>query len=455
MKGSPQNSKLIAGRLTGSTSRRTVLKRATALGLSASAFSAMPSVIVPRVAAQAEGRVNLLCFAGEVATAIRTLSESFMSEYPNIEINLEEVDFATAEKKMWLDFASKGGAYDIVVMLNFWFARAMKENALQPIDDFLQQDDRPLDLADYPPPVLGTTQQDGKNFGFPLQGGCKLIYYRADKFAEAGIATPSTSEDTWSWTDYQDAVKALHRPEENFFGNAPGGKDATGLTWAWSQHLGTEGTAMFTDDLHPNIDQPASIEYLEFLLDIFAHANPGASAQGDDEGTNVFLQGNSAILEQWGDVGPRVYDSAQTTLQPEQVGYAPIPKGIGENGQLSPFFAMWSTVLSSFAKNPGAAYEFMSWLSLQDKEFANLGGIPTRESTYTDPVMIEKFPHFEVINFSMPFAQSLPVLPEWAEISNTVGQVAQKVILGQLEPAAAATEAQAGLDKLMSQAGYY
>lgn len=455
MKSLPQNPRSLTDMWTAPTTRRKVLKRATALGLSTSAFSAMPTVIIPKVSAQAEGRVNLLCFAGEVATAVRSLSEIFMTENPNIEINLEEVDFATAEKKMWLDFAARGGAYDIVVMLNFWFARAMKEDALQPIDDFLQQDARPLDLADYPPPVLGTTQRDGANYGFPLQGGCKLIYYRADKFAEAGIAAPSISQDTWSWTDYQDAVKALHRPEENFYGNAPGGNSATGLTWAWSQYLGTEGTAIFTEDLHPNIDQPASVEYLEFLLDIFDHANPGASAQGDDEGTNVFLQGNSAILEQWGDVGPRVYDPAQTTLQPEQVGYAPIPKGIGADATLAPFFAMWSTVLSKSAKNPGAAYEFMSWLSLQDKEFANLGGIPTRESTYTNPEMIAKFPHFEVINFSMPFAKSLPVLPEWAEISNTVGQVAQKVILGQLEPAAAAADAQKQLDKLMSQAGYY
>lgn len=445
-------------------SRRALLKAGTALGLTAATF---PAIHV-RTRAQAEGRVNVLCFAGEVATAIRALSEEFMAENPTIEINLEEVDFATAERRMWLDFAAQGGAYDVVIMLNFWFGRAITENDLAPIDSYIENDPKALNLDDYPPPVIGTTQYGGQNYGFPVQAGDKLIYYRRDKFEEAGIAIPTIGEDTWNWDEYLAAIAELHDPEQEFYGASPGGSSPVGLTWHWAEYLHTNSVPMFGqemqtgstvpeegEDLRPNINNETSIEYLRFLQELFSYGNPGASAQADDEGTNVFLQGNSAVLEQWGDVGPRVFDPAQTVLTPDQVGYAPIPRGTGEEARLAPFFAMWSSVLSQFAPNPDAAYEFMSWLSLQDKQYAELGGIPCRESTYTDPEMLERFPHFEVINATMPFAQSLPSFPEWTEVSDAVGQAAQRVILGESEPEAAVEQAQTEVDEILRRAGYY
>lgn len=445
-------------------SRRTVLKAGTALGLTAATF---PTIYVPTRAQAAEGRVNLICFAGEVATAIRALSEEFMAENPNIEINLEEVDFATAERRMWLDFAAQGGAYDIVIMLNFWFGRAITEDNLAPIDSYIENDPKDLNLSDYPQPVIGTTQFDGQNYGFPVQAGDKLIYYRRDKFDEAGIAPPVIGEDTWNWDEYLAIIAELHDPEQEFYGAAPGGASPVSLTWQWAEYVHTNSVPMFGqemqlgsvpeegEDLRPNINTQASIDYLEYLQEVFTYANPGAPAQQDDEGTNVFLQGNAAVLEQWGDVGPRVFDPAQTILTPDQVGYAPIPIGASEDGRLAPFFAMWSSVLSRFAQNPDAAYEFMSWLSLKDLEFAELGGIPCRDSTYTDPAMLERFPHFEVINATMPFAQSLPSFPEWAEVSDAVGQSAQRVILGSMEPEAAVEEAQTAVDEILRRAGYY
>jgi ABC-type glycerol-3-phosphate transport system substrate-binding protein len=440
-----------------------VLKAATALGLTAATF---PAIHV-RTRAQAEGQVNLLCFAGEVATAIRTLSEEFMAENPNIQINLEEVDSATAERRMWLDFAAQGGAYDVVIMLNFWFGRAITEDDLMPIDSYIESDPKELNLGDYPAPVIGTTQFGGQNFGFPVQAGDKLIYYRIDKFEESGIAIPAIADETWNWEDYLAAAQALNDPDAGFYGNSPGGSSPVGLTWNWAQYLHTNGVPMFGqeiqlgsvpeagEDLRPNLNNETSIQYLNHLKELFAVANPGASAQADDEGTNVFLQGNSAMVEQWGDVGPRVFDPAQTTLTPDQVGYAPIPMGTSADARQAPFFAMWSSVLSRFAKNPDAAYEFMSWLSLKDLQFAELGGIPCRESTYNDPAMLERFPHYEVINATMPFAQSLPSFPEWTEVSDAVGQAAQRVILGAAEPEAVIEEAQAAVDQILIRAGYY
>jgi multiple sugar transport system substrate-binding protein len=441
-----------------------MLKAGAAFGLTAATF---PTIYVP-TRAQAEGRVNLICFAGEVATAIRALSEEFMAENPNIEINLEEVDFATAERRMWLDFAAQGGAYDIIIMLNFWFGRAITENDLAPIDSYIESDPNDLNLTDYPAPVIGTTQYDGQNYGFPVQAGDKLIYYRRDLFDEAGIAAPAIGEDTWNWDDYLAIIAELNNPEAGVYGASPGGSSPVGLTWHWAEYLHTNSVPMFGqemmtgstvpqegEDLRPNINNPTSIEYLQFLQELFGNANPGASAQADDEGTNVFLQGNSAVLEQWGDVGPRVFDPAQTILTPDQVGYAPIPMGTGEEARLAPFFAMWSSVLSRFSTNPDAAYTFMSWLSLRDKEFGDLGGIPCRESTYTDPEMLERFPHYEVINATMPFAQSLPSFPEWTEVSDAVGQSAQRVILGESTPEEAVEAAQTEVDEILRRAGYY
>lgn len=401
------------------------------------------------VAPKAEGPVNIICFAGEVATAIRALAQEFMKEQPGIQINLEEVDFATAEKKMWLDFASQGGAYDIVIMLNFWFGRAMKQGNLRAIDDYIQKDTKPLNLEDYAPPVLGTTQQDGKNYGFPVQAGDKLLYYRVDKFQEAGLQPPAT------WKELLAAAKALHRPDQEFYGAAPWGKSPISLAWAWAQYVHSEGEDLFAADMRPLIDQPASVQYLEYLQELFKYGNPGAEAQADDEGTNVFLTGKAAILEQWGDVGPRVFDPKQTTLKPEQVGYAPIPKGNGPKARLAPFFAMWSSVLSAYAKNPDAAYEFMSWLSLKDKEFLLLGGIPCRNSTYSDPELVAKYPHLKVIGETMPYARSLPSFPEWAEISNAIGTPAQKVIIGEMQPAEAVKQAHQDTDAILRRAGYY
>ena len=69
--------------------------------------------------------------------------------------------------------------------------------------------------------------------------------------------------------------------------------------------------------------------------------------------------------------------------------------------------------------------------------------------------MLERFPHYEVINATMPFAQSLPSFPEWTEVSDAVGQAAQRVILGAAEPEAAIEEAQAAVDQILIRAGYY
>ena len=75
------------------------------------------------------------------------------------------------------------------------------------------------------------------------------------------------------------------------------------------------------------LDIPTTVEYIKWKKKTFETSFPGAIAVGDDEAAIQFLQGKAALLYQWGDVGPRVHDPAQTILMPSQVGYSFIPKG--------------------------------------------------------------------------------------------------------------------------------
>jgi multiple sugar transport system substrate-binding protein len=141
-----------------------------------------------------------------------------MKETPNVNIVLHELAFGTAQEKMWQDFAVKGGTYDIVVMLNLWFARASENDHLASIQDYIDNDKRDLNLADYPDPVIGTTQIEGENYGFPLQAGDMLVYYRKDLLEDpkgkaafkAKYGYELRPPDTWK--EWLDVAAFFNRP---------------------------------------------------------------------------------------------------------------------------------------------------------------------------------------------------------------------------------------------------
>jgi multiple sugar transport system substrate-binding protein len=210
------------------------------------------------------------------------------------------------------------------------------------------------------------------------------------------------------------------------------------------------------------------LEKFKALADV---SHPDNLANGTLELNTVYQSGNIAMQVQYHEFAASVEDEATSMAAGGKTGYAPCPKGAPEwikNGGEA--VNGTNCGIGGIAINANAdealqraAYIFAQWSTSADNQYEvlkGLGGTPTRKSVLARPDVVaagqrpSSMPNaltFEpVYNFGIKDPNFVlgPKIPKANEYHSIIASTTQRMLSGELDPAATGAELKSQLDEL-------
>jgi multiple sugar transport system substrate-binding protein len=141
---------------------------------------------------------------GREGEVVGELLTEFGREHPGITVRVEQLPWTAAHEKLLTAFAGDATP-DVAQLGNTWIAELAALGALEPLKPWLDAD-RSIVASDYFEGIWRTNEVDGTLFGLPWYVDTRLLFYRRDIFARAGV---HEMPDTWA--GFTRALEALQR----------------------------------------------------------------------------------------------------------------------------------------------------------------------------------------------------------------------------------------------------
>ena len=167
-----------------------------------------------------EGDVVAYTFAGQRwGLPLEAVVGTFKERFPNVNVKIIAEPVGEAYTKMQVYAASKSDSYNCAINDHNVMSSIGTIGTPLNLDEWLAEDQGWLDdyHADVPANVtVGYNfpqNPDGHHASIAFDSNTKLMYYRQDKFDEAGITSVPTT-----WEETIEVCKALHDPDNDIYG---------------------------------------------------------------------------------------------------------------------------------------------------------------------------------------------------------------------------------------------
>ena len=488
--------------IDGRISRREFVRRATVLGLSGGAISAVIAAC-GGTAASATPAPSAASVAPSTATAVVSSAPSVAPafdpmKYAGEKVRIVLVDgerdekglkdkIATIKEKMGIDvelttlalgaliesnnqnLRAPESAFDVMHVLGFSVAGTVGANLFQEITPWVADPVRTpadYDLADFPAGQLeycGYFDTAKGSFGgdklylIPgVHSGSCILFYRKDLLKAAGLAVPKT------WDEYLAAAKALHT--KDVAGNSMiGGNDVSLFLVDWYTRFITMG-GKFTSGsksdktLTTNLESAEAVRALQHMIDCVPYAPKAVTSYGFTEGLDAFSSGKVAMMLFWSTIGGSIYnpDSSKVGAMTE---VATMPADPGQTPRA--IRGGWGLGIPKNLpdKNKDVAWHLMTYLTSAGFEKYQVGTYqtdPNRASTFIDPELVTKLPYLPVAGEAAKTAQILEVagIPETFEIVGAVAREFNLALTGTQDAKAACKKAQDASVAILKKGGH-
>jgi sorbitol/mannitol transport system substrate-binding protein len=333
------------------------------------------------------GTVTVAIVANPQMRDIQELTKEFRRDHPDIEVRFVTLPENEARARITQDVATKAGQFDVVMIGTYEAPIWGRNDWLTDLNHYARSD-RAYDVGDLMPAVRKGLSADGKLYAVPFYGESSFLMYRKDLFEKAGLEMP----DRPTWTQVAEFARKLKTPDR-------AGICLRGLP-GWGEQLApldtvinTFGGRWYDEDWNAQLTSPATAKAVRFYLDLIKDAGePGAPNAGFSECLTAYTQGQAAM---W-------YDA---TVAAGSLEDSKVSKVVGKNGYVaapvmetdwSGWLWAWSLAIPKTAKDPDAAWEFVSWAT--SKEYIRMVGerlgwekVPpgSRLSTYEIPEFVD------------------------------------------------------------------
>jgi len=333
-----------------------------------------------------KGTVTVAIVANPQMRDIQQFTKEFQRDHPDITIRYVTLPENEARARITQDVATKAGQFDVVMIGTYEAPIWGKNGWLTDLTKYAR-DDRAYDVADLMPAVRKGLSADGKLYAVPFYGESSFLMYRKDLFKQAGLTMPAHP----TWTQVAAFARKLKTPDR-------AGICLRGLP-GWGEQLApldtvinTFGGRWYDPKWNAQLASPATARAVKFYLDLIKQAGePGSPNAGFSECLTAYTQGQAAM---W-------YDAtvAAGSLEDRKVS-----KVVGKNGYVaapvmetkwSGWLWAWSLAIPTTAKDPSAAWKFVSWAT--SKQYIRMVGerlgwtrVPpgSRLSTYKIPQFV-------------------------------------------------------------------
>jgi sorbitol/mannitol transport system substrate-binding protein len=333
-----------------------------------------------------EGTVTVAIVANPQMRDIQKLTGEFERDHPGIKVRYVTLPENEARARITQDVATKAGQFDVVMIGTYEAPIWGRNDWLTDLNRYARAD-REYDVDDLMPAVRKGLSADGKLYAVPFYGESSFLMYRKDLFENAGLTMPERP----TWTQVADFARRLKTPDR-------AGICLRGLP-GWGEQLApldtvinTFGGRWYDEQWNAQLTSPATAKAVKFYLDLIKQAGePGAPNAGFSECLTAYSQGLAAM---WYDatVAAGSLEDPKVSKVVGKNGYAPAP--VMET-DWSGWLWAWSLAIPKTAKDPDAAWEFLSWAT--SKKYIRMVGerlgwprVPpgSRLSTYEIPQFV-------------------------------------------------------------------
>ncbi|HEX5500528.1 MAG TPA: extracellular solute-binding protein, partial [Thermomicrobiales bacterium] len=429
---------------SGRSSRRDLLKRAVAAGLSAPAIAGVLAAYRPAsVAAQTpaasvtdgdsalKGKtidMTILGIAGWPPSRLGVdLATEMFKPYAkeklgyDVNFSFEESPFDSLFQKAATSLQSGSNQYSVIISDSQWLGAMAEPGWIVKLNDIIAANPD-LDLKFNPTAQTAyRIYPDGTDnlYGFPQEGDVIVLYVRQDLFSDQkerdaykaandGEDLPQTYDD-WEKVDidqYTRIAKFFTRPDEKLYGTALQWSKVYDFvscyTYPFMFSRGGEIWDAKTGQVQGILDTDVNAQGLEMGKSFIQYAPPGATNFGIPEEVDAFTAGTLATCLQWAAVGPQMINQKpgapageladpSKPIKPDQVLIVP-PLGFKQDdGSLKRVYTVGGQpwVINAF-NDPDqmqVAVDYMTFWYQPDTqlEFAKRGGNPCVQSVLDDP----------------------------------------------------------------------
>lgn len=295
--------------------RRSVL---TALGLGAVAAATGCSASGGNTQAAAdgpvEGEISLLTPLFEGSTGKDLLEgkllPAFKQKNPNVTVKVDYTTYAALNEKITTSLA--GGLMPDVVMLGVgWIPPFAHKKVLAPLPDELAK------RYEYEARVLEPSRYDGKLYALPMVLDTRIVTYRKDLFAEAGIKAPPKD-----WAELRAMSKELARSDGSGkltrVGFDPFSID---LRQCWETFLfANDGNLFDESGQQVKFNDDRGVEALQLFLDVIKDKSADYSFKSSAGQPTTLQQGRSAMMMSNNSLWVQLKKQSPELLEEDKVG---------------------------------------------------------------------------------------------------------------------------------------
>jgi ABC-type glycerol-3-phosphate transport system substrate-binding protein len=419
-----------------------------------------------------EAKINWMAYKGQsINLALQSESDiwdmerlqlfKLFEELTGIKVNYTIFEEEQLREKTTVDFMAGTGIYDAAMSDVMYLAGYAKANKVADLKRYLN-DPKLTDIKwfnpdDFPPAFRQMGTFDGKIFGWPLHWSGQMLYWNKVYFKKYGL-------DPEKGPDNMDQLLAFarkaHHPEDGVYGVALRGLRGGGLNvFAWSSFMRAFGGQWFDKNWKSQINTKPVIDSIKYYSNLITtYGPPGVSNWEWSKIMTGMAEGTIAITVD-APTFSYVTEDASKSKTVGQWGYGPNPAGPVKRAT-TPYSWYWT--MNQASKRKEATWLFIQYVVSKPIEVA-LGGPVTalaRRSVIDDPVFEQGNPWLPAwkkamfANAAYADPQARPVIPEWPEVGDIMGEELESVIAGKKSAEDAAKAAAARIDQVMKEAGY-
>ncbi|MGW3722783.1 ABC transporter substrate-binding protein [Streptomyces sp. NPDC005133] len=251
----------------------------------------------------AEGEITLLTPIYEGADGKSLLEKEilggFRKKHPKVKVNVDYTTYAQLNEKITTGLA--GGLLPDVLMMGVgWIPPFAAKKAIAELPEKLAS------AHDYEKRVLEPSRYDGRLYALPVVLDTRIVVYRKDHFAEAGIKkTPA------NWAELRAVARQLTR--NGHLGFDPFSID---LRQCWETFLFANGGGLFSADGKKVLfDNARGVEALQFFKDLVKDGSSDYAKKTDlgapsniQTGKASMMMSTSALWNQLKDTNPELIE---------------------------------------------------------------------------------------------------------------------------------------------------
>jgi multiple sugar transport system substrate-binding protein len=386
------------------------------------------------LAAADEVRVVVSYYSAQTGPIFEAMAEEFEKNNPDIDIQIEVVNWDNLEQKLTTDVAG-GTAPDISIIGTRWLAGYVQEGIAEPLDEYMSDEFK----AQFIDVFMSPSVFDGETYGLPVAASARAMYYNKAMFEQAGIAEPPAT-----WDELKDAAAKIAALGDDIYGFGIQGKEIETDAY-WYYAFWTHGGELLEDG-RSGIASDAGVQAANLYKSMIDEGltQPGVTGYNRENMQDLFKQGRLGILL----TGPWLRGQMQEEAPDIEYGIAPIPEGTTR----ATYGVTDSIIMFASSDVKEDAWRFLEEAAFIDKwrrEFTlKEGFLPVFRSVAEDPHFADD-PQLAAFTELLPHAKFAPIIPNWEEMADATTRALQQIYLGEAPPEQALGEAAARIDQLL------